>query len=57
MTMQQTSKNAKRKSVTDRDQLIKTSKENSIELSEDELKRVSGGIKFTTTTKDKVSDY
>jgi hypothetical protein len=45
------------------DQLVKTSTEGQVELTEDELKRVTGGdtarvtIKFTSTTKDKVETY
>jgi hypothetical protein len=51
------------------DALLKTSKEHDIELTEEELGRVSGGdsvagdlsatvkFKFTTTTKDKVDTY
>jgi bacteriocin-like protein len=43
--MKETAKGGKRKSVTDKDRLVKSSKENKVELSEDELKRVSGGFK------------
>ena len=38
------------------DSLLKTSKKGDIELTEQELAKVSGG-KFTTTTKDKVDTY
>ena len=42
------------------DTLLKTSKKGEVELTEDELSRVSGGdtkFKYTTTTKDKVDTY
>jgi hypothetical protein len=42
------------------DALLKTSKKHDIELTEEELGKVSGGtvkFKFTTTTKDKVETY
>jgi bacteriocin-like protein len=42
------------------DKLIKTTKKGDVELTEDELKRVSGGsvtIKFTTTVKNKVDTF
>jgi hypothetical protein len=45
IAMKETAKGGKRKSVTDKDRLVKSSKENKVELSEDELKRVSGGFK------------
>jgi hypothetical protein len=38
------------------DSLLETSKKGDIELTEQELGKVSGG-KFTTTTKDKVDTY
>jgi hypothetical protein len=38
------------------DSLLKTSKKGDIELTEQELGKVSGG-KFTTTTKDKIDVY
>jgi hypothetical protein len=39
------------------DVLLKTSKKGDIELTEQELGKVSGGFKFTTTTKDKVDTF
>ena len=42
------------------DSLLETSKKGDIELTEQELGKVSGGtvkFKFTTTTKDKVDTY
>ncbi len=49
--------------ISSADDLVKTTKSGDVELSEEELKRVTGGdgatvkIKFTTTTKDKVDTY
>jgi hypothetical protein len=39
------------------DSLLETSKKGDIELTEQELGKVSGGGKFTTTTKDKIDTY
>ena len=40
------------------DSLLKTSKMGDIELTEQELGKVTGGkIKLTTTTKDKIGEY
>jgi hypothetical protein len=56
-------------SKTAPDKLVETSKKGEVELTEDELKRVSGGdaaagdlsttvkFKFTTTTKDKIDTF
>jgi hypothetical protein len=50
----------KRKSKPD-EPLLKTSKKGHVELTEEQLGKVSGGstvkFKFTTTTKDKVNPY
>ena len=46
--------------ISSADDLIKTTKKGDVELTEEELKRATGGtvtIKFTTTTKDKVDQY
>jgi hypothetical protein len=55
--MRKKSKTQKRNSP---DTLLKTRKKGDIELTEEELGKVSGGtvkFKFTTTTKDKVDTY
>jgi hypothetical protein len=55
--MRKKSKTQKRNSP---DTLLKTRKKGDIELTEEELGKVSGGtvkFKFTTTTKDKVETY
>jgi hypothetical protein len=48
-------------SISSTDDLVKTTNKGDVELSEEELKRVTGGaagqIKFTSTTKDKVETY
>jgi len=56
------SKNAPQ--ISSADDLIKTTNKGDVELTEEELKRVSGGagakevtIALTTTTKDKVETY
>jgi bacteriocin-like protein len=43
--------------ISSTDDLVKTTNKGDVELSEEELKRVSGGIKFTTTTKSKTDTY
>ncbi len=47
--------------ISSADDLVKTTKSGDVELSEEELKRVTGGgqvnIKLTTTPKDKVDTY
>jgi hypothetical protein len=45
--------------ISSADDLVKTTNSGDVELSEEELKRVTGGttIKHTTTTKDKVDTY
>ncbi len=49
--------------ISSADDLVKTTKSGDVELSEEELKRVTGGagakvtFKFTTTTKDKIETY
>jgi hypothetical protein len=55
--MRKKSKTQKRNSP---DTLLKTRRKGDIELTEEELGKVSGGtvkFKFTTTTKDKVDTY
>jgi transcription elongation GreA/GreB family factor len=45
--------------ISSADELVKTTQSGDVELSEEELKRVTGGttIKFTTTTKGKTETY
>jgi bacteriocin-like protein len=49
-------KHSKEQPTLSTDSLLETSKKGDIELTEQELAKVSGG-KFTTTTKDKVDTY